>query len=193
MSDDAIGHRTSIGGLNDFMPVLGLPGTACGILRSRAGHRTGLDQNIRKRDVKLVRQGGGTYTMIYLLLTLLLLPAVAEAGEKVVAVPRDQFVKILAEVQQNKQLLNESGKLLAEYKDMFEKQKAYVETLEGLNENRKQESELLQQQNTALNEQLEAERQRKEDLAWHEKAQWAGYGAAVPTAIIILRKLVFKF
>ena len=45
----------------------------------------------------------------------------------------------------------------------------------------------------ALNEQLEAERKRKEDLAWHEKAQWAGYGAAVPTAIIILRKLVFKF
>lgn len=193
MSDDAIGHRTSIEGLNDFMPMLGLPGSTRDILCSPAVHRTGLDRNIRKRDVKLVRQGGGTYTMIYLLLTLLLLPAVAEAGEKVVAVPRDQFVKILTEVQQNKQLLNESGKLLAEYKDMFEKQKAYVETLEGLNENRKQESELLQQQNTALNEQLEAERQRKEDLAWHEKAQWAGYGAAVPTAIIILRKLVFKF
>jgi parvulin-like peptidyl-prolyl isomerase len=131
--------------------------------------------------------------MIYLLLTLLLLPAVAHADEKIVAVPRDQFVKVLAEVQQNKQLLTESGKLLAEYKDMFEKQKAYVETLEGLNENRKQESDLLQEQNAALNEQLDAERQRKEDLAWHEKAQWAGYGVAVPTAIIILRKLILKF
>lgn len=133
--------------------------------------------------------------MIYLLLIvpMLLFPAVVQAGEKVVAVPRDQFVKVLAEVKQNKQLLSESEKLLAEYKDMFEKQKAYVETLEGLNDNRKQESELLQQQNAALNEQLDAERKRKEDLAWHEKAQWAGYGAAVPTAIIILRKLVFKF
>lgn len=40
--------------------------------------------------------------MIYLLLTLLLLPAVAHADEKVVAVPRDQFVKVLAEVQQNR-------------------------------------------------------------------------------------------
>jgi chromatin segregation and condensation protein Rec8/ScpA/Scc1 (kleisin family) len=131
--------------------------------------------------------------MIYLLLTLLLLPAVAHADEKVVAVPRDQFVKVLAEVQQNKQLLTESGKLLAEYKDMFEKQKAYVETLEGLNENRKQESDLLQEQNAALNEQLDAVRQRKEDLAWHETAQWAGYGVAGPTAIIILRKLILKF
>ncbi|MGE0644579.1 MAG: hypothetical protein AB7P24_13000 [Nitrospira sp.] len=133
--------------------------------------------------------------MIYLLLIvpMLLLPAVVQAEEKVVAVPRDQFVKVLAEVKQNKQLLSESAKLLAEYKDMFEKQKAYVETLEGLNENRKQESELLQEQNAALNEQLEAERKRKADLAWNEKAQWAGLGAAVPTAIVILRKLVFKF
>ncbi len=193
MSDDAIEHRTSVVELNDSMPILRLPGTTRGILPCHAVHRAGIDPNVEKRDVNWYVKGGGTYTMIYLLLTLLLLPAVAEAGEKVVAVPRDQFVKILAEVQQNKQLLTESGKLLAEYKDMFEKQKAYVETLEGLNENRKQESELLQQQNTALNEQLEAERQRKEDLAWHEKAQWAGYGVAVPTAIIILRKLVFKF
>ena len=133
--------------------------------------------------------------MIYLLLIvpMLLLPAVVQGEEKVVAVPRDQFVKVLAEVKQNKQLLSESAKLLAEYKDMFEKQKAYVETLEGLNENRKQESELLQEQNAALNEQLEAERKRKADLAWNEKAQWAGLGAAVPTAIVILRKLVFKF
>jgi len=142
---------------------------------------------------ELVCQGGGTKAMIYLLLTLLLLPAVAQAEEKVVAVPRDQFVKVLAEVKQNKQLLSESGKLLAEYKEMFEKQKAYVETLEGLNENRKQESELLQEQNAALQEQLDAERRRKEDLAWNQKAQWAGLGAAVPTAIVILRKLVFKF
>ena len=133
--------------------------------------------------------------MIYLLLIvpMILFPAVSQAEEKVVAVPRDQFVKVLAEVKQNKQLLTESGKLLAEYKDMFEKQKAYVETLEGLNENRKQESELLQEQNAALNEQLEAERKRKEDLAWNQKAQWAGLGAAIPTAIVILRKLVFKF
>lgn len=133
--------------------------------------------------------------MIYLLLIvpMLLLPSITQAEEKVVAVPRDQFVKVLAEVKQNKQLLNESSKLLAEYKDMFEKQKAYVETLEGLNENRKQESELLQEQNAALNEQLEAERKRKEGLAWNEKAQWAGLGAAVPTAIVILRKLVLKF
>ncbi len=193
MSDDSIDHRTSVVALKDSTPIRPLPETTRDILRSHAVHRAGVDSNCRKYDLNLVRQGGGTYTMIYLLLTLLLLPAVAEAGEKVVAVPRDQFVKVLAEVQQNKQLLTESGKLLAEYKDMFEKQKAYVETLEGLNENRKQESELLQQQNTALNEQLEAERKRKEDLAWHEKAQWAGYGAAVPTAIIILRKLVFKF
>jgi len=193
MRDDAIEHRTSVVQSKDSMPILRLPGTTREILRCHAVHRAGTDPNVKKRDMNWYVKGGGTYTMIYLLLTLLLLPAVAEAGEKVVAVPRDQFVKILAEVQQNKQLLTESGKLLAEYKDMFEKQKAYVETLEGLNENRKQESDLLQQQNTALNEQLEAERQRKEDLAWHEKAQWAGYGAAVPTAIIILRKLVFKF
>ncbi len=150
-----------------------------------------IDPNSGKYE--LVCQGGGIKAMIYLLLALLLLPAVAQAEEKVVAVPRDQFVKVLAEVKQNKQLLSESGKLLAEYKEMFEKQKAYVETLEGLNENRKQESELLQEQNAALQEQLDAERRRKEDLAWNQKAQWAGLGAAVPTAIVILRKLVFKF
>ena len=193
MSDDAIEHRTSVVELNDSMPLRRLPETTLDVVHGDADHRAGIDPNMKKTCFESVRQGGGTYTMIYLLLTVLLLPAVAHADEKIVAVPRDQFVKVLAEVQQNKQLLTESGKLLAEYKDMFEKQKAYVETLEGLNENRKQESELLQQQNTALNEQLEAERQRKEDLAWHEKAQWAGYGVAVPTAIIILRKLMLKF
>ncbi|MBK9307617.1 MAG: hypothetical protein IPM58_11155 [Nitrospira sp.] len=161
------------------------------IVTRQAIQLAGIDPNSGKCE--LVCQGGGTKAMIYLLLTLLLFPAVAQAEEKVVAVPRDQFVKVLAEVKQNKQLLSESGKLLAEYKEMFEKQKAYVETLEGLNENRKQESELLQEQNAALQEQLDAERRRKEDLAWNEKAQWAGLGAAVPTAIVILRKLVFKF
>jgi hypothetical protein len=161
------------------------------IVICQVDQHAGVDSTTRKCE--LVCQGGGTKTMIYLLLTLLLLPAVAQAEEKVVAVPRDQFVKVLAEVKQNKQLLSESGKLLAEYKEMFEKQKAYVETLEGLNENRKQESELLQEQNAALQEQLDAERRRKEDLAWNQKAQWAGLGAAVPTAIVILRKLVFKF
>jgi len=193
MRDDEIEHHTRVVELNDSMPLRRLPETTLDVVHGDADHRAGIDPNMKKTCFESVRQGGGTYTMIYLLLTVLLLPAVAHADEKVVAVPRDQFVKVLAEVQQNKQLLTESGKLLAEYKDMFEKQKAYVETLEGLNENRKQESELLQQQNTALNEQLEAERQRKEDLAWYEKAQWAGYGAAVPTAIIIFRKLVFKF
>lgn len=161
------------------------------IVTRQAVQLAGIDSN--SEQCELVCQGGGTKAMIYLLLTLLLLPAVAQAEEKVVAVPRDQFVKVLAEVKQNKQLLSESGKLLAEYKEMFEKQKAYVETLEGLNENRKQESELLQEQNAALQEQLDAERRRKEDLAWNQKAQWAGLGAAVPTAIVILRKLVFKF
>ena len=131
--------------------------------------------------------------MIYLLLTILLLPVVAQAEEKVVAVPRDQFVRVLGEVKQNKQLLAESTQLLAKYKDTLEKQKAYVETLEGLNETRRQESELLHEQNAALQKQLDEERQRKEDMAWHEQAQWAGYGAAIPTAILILRKLVFKF
>ena len=131
--------------------------------------------------------------MIFLLLAILLVPAIAQAEEKIVAVPRDQFVKVLGEVKQNKQLLAESQELLAKYKDTFEKQRSYVETLEGLNETRKKESELLQEQNVALQKELEEERQRKADMAWQKQAEWAGYGAAIPTAIIILRKLVFKF
>ncbi|MDH5727116.1 MAG: hypothetical protein OEY60_16775, partial [Nitrospira sp.] len=141
MRDDEIEHHTRVVELNDSMPLRRLPETTLDVVHGDADHRAGIDPNMKKTCFESVRQGGGTYTMIYLLLTVLLLPAVAHADEKVVAVPRDQFVKVLAEVQQNKQLLTESGKLLAEYKDMFEKQKAYVETLEGLNENRKQESE----------------------------------------------------
>lgn len=131
--------------------------------------------------------------MIFLLLAILLVPAIAQAEEKIVAVPRDQFVKVLGEVKQTKKFLAESQELLAKYKDTFEKQRSYVETLEGLNETRKKETELLQEQNTALQKELEEERQRKADLAWQKQAEWAGYGAAIPTAIIILRKLVFKF
>lgn len=131
--------------------------------------------------------------MIFLLLAILLVPAIAQAEEKIVAVPRDQFVKVLGEVKQNKQFLAESQEWLAKYKDIFEKQRSYVETLEGLNETRKQETELLQEQNAALQKEIEEERQRKADMAWQKQAEWAGYGAAIPTAIIMLRKLVFKF
>lgn len=46
--------------------------------------------------------------MIFLLLAILLVPAIAQAEEKIVAVPRDQFVKVLSEVKQNKQFLAES-------------------------------------------------------------------------------------
>lgn len=102
MRDDAIEHRTSVVQSKHSMPILRLPGTTHGILPCHVIHRAGIDPNVKKPDVNWYVKGGGTYTMIYLLLTLLLLPAVAEAGEKVVAVPRDQFVKILAEVQQNK-------------------------------------------------------------------------------------------
>jgi len=131
--------------------------------------------------------------MIFLLLAILLVPAIAQAEEKIVAVPRDQFVKVLGEVKQTKKFLAESQELLAKYKDTFEKQRSYVETLEGLNETRKKETELLQEQNTALQKELEEERQRKADLAWQKQAEWAGYGAAIPTAIIVLRKLILKF
>ena len=131
--------------------------------------------------------------MIFLLLAILLVPAIAQAEEKIVAVPRDQFIKVLGEVKQNKQFLAESQEWLAKYKDIFEKQRSYVETLEGLNETRKQETELLQEQNAALQKEIEEERQRKADMAWQKQAEWAGYGAAIPTAIIMLRKLVFKF
>lgn len=131
--------------------------------------------------------------MIFLLLAILLVPAIAQAEEKIVAVPRDQFVKVLSEVKQNKQFLAESQEWLAKYKDIFEKQRSYVETLEGLNETRKKETELLQEQNAALQKEIEEERQRKADMAWQKQAEWAGYGAAIPTAIIMLRKLVFKF
>ncbi|MBX3350619.1 MAG: hypothetical protein KF747_18010 [Nitrospira sp.] len=131
--------------------------------------------------------------MIFLLLAILLVPAIAQAEEKIVAVPRDQFVKVLGEAKQNKQFLAESQEWLAKYKDIFEKQRSYVETLEGLNETRKQETELLQEQNAALQKEIEEERQRKADMAWQKQAEWAGYGAAIPTAIIMLRKLVFKF
>ena len=131
--------------------------------------------------------------MIFLLLAILLVPAIAQAEEKIVAVPRDQFVKVLGEVKQTKKFLAESQELLAKYKDTFEKQRSYVETLEGLNETRKKETELLQEQNATLQKELEDERQRKADLAWQKQAEWAGYGAAIPTAIIILRKLIFKF
>ena len=131
--------------------------------------------------------------MIFLLLAILLVPAIAQAEEKIVAVPRDQFIKVLGEVKQNKQFLAESQEWLTKYKDIFEKQRSYVETLEGLNETRKQETELLQEQNAALQKEIEEERQRKADMAWQKQAEWAGYGAAIPTAIIMLRKLVFKF
>ena len=131
--------------------------------------------------------------MIFLLLAILLVPAIAQAEEKIVAVPRDQFVKVLGEAKQNKQFLAESQEWLAKYKDIFEKQRSYVETLESLNETRKQETELLQEQNAALQKEIEEERQRKADMAWQKQAEWAGYGAAIPTAIIMLRKLVFKF
>jgi hypothetical protein len=131
--------------------------------------------------------------MIFLLLAILLVPAIAQAEEKIVAVPRDQFVKVLSEVKQNKQFLAESQEWLTKYKDIFEKQRSYVETLEGLNETRKKETELLQEQNAALQKEIEEERQRKADMAWQKQAEWAGYGAAIPTAIIMLRKLVFKF
>lgn len=131
--------------------------------------------------------------MIFLLLAILLVPAIAQAEEKIVAVPRDQFVKVLGEVKQNKQFLAESQEWLAKYKDIFEKQRSYVETLEGLNETREKETELLQEQNAALQKEIEEERQRKADMAWQKQAEWAGYGAAIPTAIIMLRKLVFKF
>lgn len=131
--------------------------------------------------------------MIFLMLAILLVPAIAQAEEKIVAVPRDQFVKVLGEAKQNKQFLAESQEWLAKYKDIFEKQRSYVETLEGLNETRKQETELLQEQNAALQKEIEEERQRKADMAWQKQAEWAGYGAAIPTAIIMLRKLVFKF
>ncbi len=131
--------------------------------------------------------------MIFLLLAILLVPAIAQAEEKIVAVPRDQFIKVLGEVKQNKQFLAESQEWLAKYKDIFEKQRSYVETLEGLNETRKKETELLQEQNAALQKEIEEERQRKADMAWQKQAEWAGYGAAIPTAIIMLRKLVFKF
>ena len=131
--------------------------------------------------------------MIFLLLAILLVPAIAQAEEKIVAVPRDQFVKVLGEAKQNKQFLAQSQEWLAKYKDIFEKQRSYVETLEGLNETRKKETELLQEQNAALQKEIEEERQRKADMAWQKQAEWAGYGAAIPTAIIMLRKLVFKF
>lgn len=131
--------------------------------------------------------------MIFLLLAILLVPAIAQAEEKIVAVPRDQFVKVLGEVKQNKQFLAEAQEWLAKYKDIFEKQRSYVETLEGLNETREKETELLQEQNAALQKEIEEERQRKADMAWQKQAEWAGYGAAIPTAIIMLRKLVFKF
>ena len=131
--------------------------------------------------------------MIFLLLAILLVPAIAQAEEKIVAVPRDQFVKVLGEAKQNKQFLAQSQEWLAKYKDIFEKQRSYVETLESLNETRKQETELLQEQNAALQKEIEEERQRKADMAWQKQAEWAGYGAAIPTAIIMLRKLVFKF
>lgn len=131
--------------------------------------------------------------MIFLLLAILLVPAIVQAEEKIVAVPRDQFVKVLGEVKQNKQFLAESQEWLAKYKDIFEKQRSYVETLEGLNETREKETELLQEQNAALQKEIEEERQRKADMAWQKQAEWAGYGAAIPTAIIMLRKLVFKF
>lgn len=131
--------------------------------------------------------------MIFLLLAILLVPAIVQAEEKIVAVPRDQFVKVLGEVKQNKQFLAEAQEWLAKYKDIFEKQRSYVETLEGLNETREKETELLQEQNAALQKEIEEERQRKADMAWQKQAEWAGYGAAIPTAIIMLRKLVFKF
>lgn len=131
--------------------------------------------------------------MIFLLLVILLVPVIAQAEEKIVAVPRDQFVKVLGEVKQNKQFLAEAQEWLAKYKDIFEKQRSYVETLEGLNETREKETELLQEQNAALQKEIEEERQRKADMAWQKQAEWAGYGAAIPTAIIMLRKLVFKF
>ena len=123
--------------------------------------------------------------MIFLLLAILLVPAIAQAEEKIVAVPRDQFVKVLGEAKQNKQFLAQSQEWLAKYKDIFEKQRSYVETLEGLNETRKQETELLQEQNAALQKEIEEERQRKADMAWQKQAEWAGYGAAIPLLLAL--------
>lgn len=124
--------------------------------------------------------------MIYLLLALIILPGVVRAGEPYAQIPLNEFKTMVGNVELMKQREKLKDTLIQHLKQKDTLQTEYISKLETANDKCE-----------ALNSKLEEYTEKLEVLAsdprWAERATWAGYGAAVPIAVQVMRKIVLKF
>lgn len=135
-----------------------------------------------------------------MLLALLLLASPVWAGE--VCTDRTEFISVMQTCQ-----IDKKQNALYEQKDKA--QDAIIKELKAQNtELRKDREALLAYKDSAVKliealridreERKRVEADLREQVAnrptnWLDHIEWAGYGAAVPTAVMVVRKLILKF
>ncbi len=131
--------------------------------------------------------------VIALVLSLLLPSTISYAAE--VCTDRTEFISVMQTCQIDK-------KQVVLYKQKDRTQDAIIKELKTQNTELRKDREALLAYKDSADELIEALRvdreERKQAEAnrptnWLDRIEWAGYGASVPTAVLVVRKLILKF
>lgn len=135
-----------------------------------------------------------------IILFLVLFVSTAQAAE--VCTDRTEFISVMQTCQIDKKqnalyrekdmtqgkIIKEQDKLIAQRDELIAKLSEANEKADVLIEDLKIDREERQQLEASLRGQLATKQSN-----WMERIEWAGYGAALPVAVQVVRKLVLKF
>lgn len=107
-----------------------------------------------------------------------ILPTVS-AAEPVAQIPLPEFKALIGRVDKLQQREKLQAELIGYLREKDKLQTDYIAKMEAADEQRERYVEKLE---VLAN-----------DPRWRERLEWAGYGAAVPIAVQVVRKLVLKF
>ena len=123
--------------------------------------------------------------MIFLLLIGVLWAGSVQA-EPYAQMPLSEFKVMLANADRLQKREKLQAELIAHLREKDTVQTEYIAKIEQANDT-------IQAYATKLEEHNEKLEQLANDPRWAERAEYAGYGAAVPIMVQLLRKLILKF
>lgn len=100
-------------------------------------------------------------------------------AEPVAQIPLGEFKVMLSNVDRLQKREKLQAEMITHLKEKDQLHTDYIAKLEAADEQREKYVEKLEQ--------------IANDPRWAQRLEWAGYGAAVPTAVMVIRKLVLKW
>lgn len=101
------------------------------------------------------------------------------AAEPIAQIPLPEFKALIGRVDKLQQREKLQAELIQHLREKDQVQTDYIAKMESADEQRERYAEKLE---VLAN-----------DPRWADRATWAGYGAAVPIAVQVVRKLILKF